>query len=286
LPFSFTFFPGLLYYSAFWYPAVCYIVVLSCLLRKSICSFKLYDRCSNNQVEQLAIVKALEVLEKQQDKNNEPERAVIYTDSKITLDSIISALKLIMIQLFHGLLILFFSKFFFCYCSMFVSYSRLLLYVNLCVQSKTIFSNFIYTTNERVTVTEWVTLQLPQLALTSHLFYHGYRTVGKGYALCKVRSEIWEISLILVTGCVFSDIRSEAEEIVEHWVWLWAARPRDRDLISDKRIRFFCPLLRQDWLWNITNFLCCWVKGGIFLEVNLPGRERGHSLPSSVKVKK
>jgi ribonuclease HI len=53
--------------------------------------FKLDDRCSNNQAEQLAIVKALEVLKMQQVKNNEPGRAVIYTDSKITLDSIISA---------------------------------------------------------------------------------------------------------------------------------------------------------------------------------------------------
>jgi ribonuclease HI len=53
--------------------------------------FKLYNRCSNNQAEQLAIVKALEVIEMQQIKNNEPRRAVIYTDTKITLDSIISA---------------------------------------------------------------------------------------------------------------------------------------------------------------------------------------------------
>jgi len=34
-----TFFPGLLFYRAFWYSAVCYVVVLSCLLRKSICGF-------------------------------------------------------------------------------------------------------------------------------------------------------------------------------------------------------------------------------------------------------
>ena len=55
--------------------------------------FKLDDRCSNNQAEQLAIIKALEVIEMQQVKNNEPGRAVIYTDSKIALDSIISAKK-------------------------------------------------------------------------------------------------------------------------------------------------------------------------------------------------
>jgi len=48
--------------------------------------FKLDDRCSNNQAEQLAIVKALEVIEMQHVKNNEPGRAVIYADSKITLD--------------------------------------------------------------------------------------------------------------------------------------------------------------------------------------------------------
>jgi ribonuclease HI len=53
--------------------------------------FKLDDRCSNNQAKQLAIVKALEVIEMQEVKNNEPGRAVIYTDSKITLDSIIYA---------------------------------------------------------------------------------------------------------------------------------------------------------------------------------------------------
>jgi len=32
LPFYYAFFPGFLFYSAFWYPAVRYIVVLSCLL--------------------------------------------------------------------------------------------------------------------------------------------------------------------------------------------------------------------------------------------------------------
>jgi ribonuclease HI len=53
--------------------------------------FKLDDRCSNNQAEHLAIVQALEVIEMQQVKNNEPGRAVIYTDGKMTLGSIISA---------------------------------------------------------------------------------------------------------------------------------------------------------------------------------------------------
>jgi ribonuclease HI len=53
--------------------------------------FKLYNRCSNNQAEQLAIVKALEVIGTQRVNQNEHKTAVIYTDSKITLDSIRSA---------------------------------------------------------------------------------------------------------------------------------------------------------------------------------------------------
>jgi ribonuclease HI len=52
---------------------------------------KLDNRCSNNQAEQLAIVKALEIIEMQKVKNNKSETAVIYTDSKITLDSIRNA---------------------------------------------------------------------------------------------------------------------------------------------------------------------------------------------------
>jgi hypothetical protein len=92
-----------------------------------------------------------------------------------------------------------------------------------------------------VTVTEWVTLQLPQLALTSHLVCHGYRMVRKSSVVCNVGSEAWETILIFVTGCVFSDIRSEAEETVDHWVWLWAARPRNGGLISDTHIRYLSP---------------------------------------------
>ena len=48
--------------------------------------FKLDNRCSNNQAEQLAIVKALEATETQHVNHNEHRAAVIYTDSKITLD--------------------------------------------------------------------------------------------------------------------------------------------------------------------------------------------------------
>ena len=50
--------------------------------------FSLDNRCSNNQGEKLAIVKVLDVIETQQVINNENRKAVIYTDSKITLDSI------------------------------------------------------------------------------------------------------------------------------------------------------------------------------------------------------
>ena len=53
--------------------------------------FKLDNRWSNNQAEQLAIVKALDVIESQQENQNEQRTAVIYTDSKITLDWIRSA---------------------------------------------------------------------------------------------------------------------------------------------------------------------------------------------------
>jgi ribonuclease HI len=53
--------------------------------------FKVDNRCSNNLAEQLAIVKALEVTGSQQENQNEHRTAVIYTDSKITLDSIRSA---------------------------------------------------------------------------------------------------------------------------------------------------------------------------------------------------
>jgi ribonuclease HI len=54
-------------------------------------TFKLDSGLSNNQGEQLAILKALEVIESQQENHNEHRTAVIYTDSKITLDSIRSA---------------------------------------------------------------------------------------------------------------------------------------------------------------------------------------------------
>jgi ribonuclease HI len=50
--------------------------------------FKLNKRRSNNQAEQLAIVKALEAVETQTANHNAHNTAVIYTDSKITMGSI------------------------------------------------------------------------------------------------------------------------------------------------------------------------------------------------------
>ena len=51
--------------------------------------FKLDNRCSNNQAEQLAIVKALDTIERNTREIAEQNRiAIIYTDSKITIDSL------------------------------------------------------------------------------------------------------------------------------------------------------------------------------------------------------
>jgi hypothetical protein len=48
--------------------------------------FKLHAHCSNNQAEQVAILKALEKLEELQEGQDNGRRAALYTDSKITLD--------------------------------------------------------------------------------------------------------------------------------------------------------------------------------------------------------
>ena len=48
---------------------------------------KLHDKCSNNQAEQLAIVKALQAIETKI-KNNTPRTIKIHTDSRITLESL------------------------------------------------------------------------------------------------------------------------------------------------------------------------------------------------------
>jgi len=50
--------------------------------------FKLDNRCSNNQAEQLAILKALEKLEVLTRQTINPVWATIFTDSRITLDSL------------------------------------------------------------------------------------------------------------------------------------------------------------------------------------------------------
>jgi ribonuclease HI len=47
---------------------------------------KLYGHCSNNQAEQIAILKVLEKLEELQDGQDNDKCAAIYTDSKTTLD--------------------------------------------------------------------------------------------------------------------------------------------------------------------------------------------------------
>jgi ribonuclease HI len=50
--------------------------------------YKLDNRCSNNQAEQLVIAKALEALETTDIDENSPRTAAIITDSRISLDSI------------------------------------------------------------------------------------------------------------------------------------------------------------------------------------------------------
>ena len=50
--------------------------------------YKLDNRYSNNQAEQLAIAKALEALETTDTEENSPRTAAIITDSRISLDSI------------------------------------------------------------------------------------------------------------------------------------------------------------------------------------------------------
>jgi ribonuclease HI len=49
---------------------------------------KLHDRCSNNQAEQMAIVKALQAIETIKINKNVPRTIIVHTDSRITLDSL------------------------------------------------------------------------------------------------------------------------------------------------------------------------------------------------------
>ena len=51
-------------------------------------TFKLHDRCSNNQAEQIAILKALEQIQNLRLKEDAEKIAVVNTDSKVTLDTL------------------------------------------------------------------------------------------------------------------------------------------------------------------------------------------------------
>ena len=50
--------------------------------------FKLHERCSNNQAEQVAILKALEQLQNLQFSIDAGKVAVVHTDSKVALDTL------------------------------------------------------------------------------------------------------------------------------------------------------------------------------------------------------
>jgi ribonuclease HI len=50
--------------------------------------FKLENKCSNNQVEQLAIAEALEVIDTIDITENSPRTIGIFTDSRMTIDSL------------------------------------------------------------------------------------------------------------------------------------------------------------------------------------------------------
>ena len=49
---------------------------------------KLDTRCSNNQAEQFAILKALETIESLNNNTINPRTATIFTDSRVSLDSL------------------------------------------------------------------------------------------------------------------------------------------------------------------------------------------------------
>jgi ribonuclease HI len=51
-------------------------------------NFKLDNRCSNNKAEQLAIAKALQTIESKDISETSPLTVIIFTDSRITLDSL------------------------------------------------------------------------------------------------------------------------------------------------------------------------------------------------------
>jgi ribonuclease HI len=55
---------------------------------KAQLKFKLNNRCSNNQAEQLAIAKALGTIDEINIAENRPRTIGIFTDSRITIDSL------------------------------------------------------------------------------------------------------------------------------------------------------------------------------------------------------
>jgi hypothetical protein len=55
--------------------------------------FKLHGHCSNNQAEQIAILKVLEKLEEPQDGHDNNKRVALYTDSRINLDLLQNTFK-------------------------------------------------------------------------------------------------------------------------------------------------------------------------------------------------
>jgi ribonuclease HI len=56
------------------------------IIRQS--KFRLHERCSNNQAEQVAVLKALEQIKSLQLKEGEEKIAMVNTDSKVTLDTL------------------------------------------------------------------------------------------------------------------------------------------------------------------------------------------------------
>ena len=50
--------------------------------------YKLHNKCSNNKTEQMAIVKAIEAIENIYIKDSRRRTATIYTDSRVTIQSL------------------------------------------------------------------------------------------------------------------------------------------------------------------------------------------------------
>jgi ribonuclease HI len=63
--------------------------------------FKLHAHCSNNQAEQVAILKALEKLEELQEGQDNDRRSALYTDSKIILDLLQNKFKRKLLNRIH-----------------------------------------------------------------------------------------------------------------------------------------------------------------------------------------